>query len=516
MPKPTKNSLLVFIETVLGVKLTRHQRRIVQAVLQHRRVAVASCHAIGKSFVLAALAIAWAAIHPDARVLIIVPGWLMARSIIFSEIHALLERAKHQLPIVSSTQTEIRFGAKNFIMGLSTADAGRLQGHHSANLLVIVDEASAIDVTFWPSIEGTLAGGDSRLIIAGNPTVVGGPFYDAFGRNRAAWECIQIGAFDTDNFRGVDLEKLLAMTDEELDTNERPYHITRRWAFERYKEWFNGDISNSPLWASRVLGLFPAEGSTSVFPLSALEAARRAAVDPGGPGGPVIVGCDPAGPGRDLTACIAVAGGAILELATFPDADARGRVVEFLKRWDTRLQVVRVDSGGIGFYLTEHLRSQGFRTVGLNAASAPNDRERYTNLKAERYFNLRQAFIKGAISGLDDDTFGELAAIGYVVDSHGKIAIEDKASVKSALGHSPDRAESTMLALGESFVPVDYAFQARAGETFRAQTASRQHGFDAVSDPGDRLYARGEDVARAEDRAQFMAKFDRRRRWRGF
>jgi hypothetical protein len=514
MSKPTKqNSLLIFIETVLGVKLTRHQRRIVQAVLQHRRVAVASCHAIGKSFVLAALAIAWAAIHPDARVLIIVPGWLMARSVIFSEIHALLERAKHQLPIVSSTQTEIRFGAKNFIMGLSTADAGRLQGHHSGHLLVIVDEAAAIDPAFWPAIEGTLAGGDSRLIIAGNPVVVVGPFAEAFGKARANWECIQIGAFDTDNFRGIDLPALLAMSDEELDSNERPYLITRRWTFERHKEWWNGDISNSPLWASRVLGLFPSEGSTSVFPLAALEAARRKAVDPGGP---VVVGVDPAGPGRDLTACVAVAGGAILELTTYSDADARGRVVEFIKRWSDRVQVVRIDSGGLGWYLMEHVRSQGFRTVGLNAASAPNDRERYTNLKAERYFNLRQAFIKGAISGLDDDAFGELAAIAYLVDPRGKIAIEDKASVRSALGHSPDRAEALMLALGESNVPIDHAFQMRAAQTFAAATAARRRGFDAVSSDLGREYARQPDFSRAEDREQAMAKFSNRTKWAGY
>ena len=89
---------------------------------------------------------------PDARVLIVVPGWLMARSVIFSEIHSLLERAKYRLPVVSSTQTEIRFGAKNFIMGLSTTDAGRLQGHHFENLLVVVDECTAIDPTFWPLV----------------------------------------------------------------------------------------------------------------------------------------------------------------------------------------------------------------------------------------------------------------------------------------------------------------------------------------------------------------------------
>ena len=36
-----------------------------------------------------------------------------------------------------------------------------------------------------------------------------------------------------------------------------------------------------------------------------------------------------------------------------------------------------------------------------------------------------------------------------MIDPHGRTAIEDKASVKSALGKSPDLAEALMLAIGE-------------------------------------------------------------------
>lgn len=449
MPKLSTNRIKdyqSFAEIALAANLTNHQRLMLQAVARSRRVAVAACHATGKSYGLGCLALAHVSLYEDARVICLTPGWLMNRAVIWSEIHALLEHAPQRLPVVSQTQTELRLGAKNMILGLSAADAGRLQGHHSKNLLVVVDETAALAPYFWPAIEGVLASGDSRLIISGNPTVTSGPFFDAFGRHRASWETIQVGYQDTENFDGITLERLLEMSDAELDNNPRPYLITRRWVKERYAEWWNGSVANSPLWASRVLGQFPSEGGNSLFPLRALEAARRKSVDPGGP---VTIGCDPAGPGKDLTACVAVAGGTILDIATFSDADARGRVIEFIKRWKDRVRLVNVDSGGLGFYFTEHVRSQGFRTIGLNAASAASDRERYTNLKAERYFHLRQAFIKGAISGLDDETLGELASMAYVVDPHGRIAIEDKASVKSALGHSPDRGEALMLAAGE-------------------------------------------------------------------
>jgi hypothetical protein len=42
---------------------------------------------------------------------------------------------------------------------------------------------------------------------------------------------------------------------------------------------------------------------------------------------------------------------------------------------------------------------------------------------------------------LSDEALSELAAISYVIDSRGRTAIEDKASVKSALGKSPDIAK---------------------------------------------------------------------------
>jgi hypothetical protein len=61
------------------------------------------------------------------------------------------------------------------------------------------------------------------------------------------------------------------------------------------------------------------------------------------------------------------------------------------------------------------------------------------------------------VSGLSDECLSELAAIDYLIDSRGKTAIEDKTSVKSTLGKSPDLAESLMLCLGEiTFEPFIY------------------------------------------------------------
>jgi phage terminase large subunit len=442
----TTANLSALAEKLLGVKLNRHQRLMLRSIMRNRRTAVASCHAAGKSYALACAAIGWSLLYDDARVVIVTPGWITNRRTIWAEIHALLARARMQVPVLSQTQTELRLGPRNLIIGLSASDAGRLQGHHSEHLLVIIDEAPAIDPEFWPSVEGLLAGGDSRLVISGNPTVTSGPFYDAFSRNRASWECIVISAFDTENLAGVSLERLLAMGDAELDDNPWPFLITRRWVRERHGEWFNGSPENSPLWQGRVLGQFPTESSNALIPLRALEAARRPATDSGAD---VIVGVDVAGPGRDRTVATVTAAGAILETFVTSAPDARGEIVALLKRWQGRLRVAKIDSAGNGWYFLEYIRERGFRAEGINVGSAAAERERFSNLKAERYWHLREAFLRGAVSGLSDETLAELTAVNWVVEPNGRTSIEDKASVKSALGRSPDLAESLMLALGE-------------------------------------------------------------------
>lgn len=102
-------------------------------------------------------------------------------------------------------------------------------------------------------------------------------------------------------------------------------------------------------------------------------------------------------------------------------------------------------------------RHQKALALAFAAPMSAEDKERFANCEAERYWHLRERFLRGEISGLRDEELGELASIGYVIDPRGKTAIEDKASVKSTLGRSPDHAESLMLALGEpSYEPFRF------------------------------------------------------------
>src|SRR5216684_444056 len=82
-----------------------------------------------------------------------------------------------------------------------------------------------IEPAIWDAFEGIMAGGDVRIVMAGNPTRPSGPFFDAFHDQRSLWNCITIDAFDSPNLVGLDLEQLLQLDPRDggpLDDKPRP------------------------------------------------------------------------------------------------------------------------------------------------------------------------------------------------------------------------------------------------------------------------------------------------------
>jgi hypothetical protein len=453
-----------FARRVLGVKLWAKQKAILNAIAAQRRVAIRGCHSSGKSFLAAVCALWFAARFADSRILIISPTWMQVRSVLWHEIHDLLAKAKLRLPLDVHNQVEIQLD-RSIILGLSTNNPTRLQGHHGpGGTLVVIDECPGIEGEFFPAIEGILAGANTHLVILGNPILSSGYFFEAF-RN-AGWTRFTISVWDTPNLQGETIESLFGMSDAELDDNSWPMLATKRWVVERHGEWFHGTVENSPLWQGRCLAEFPSSSSHALIPIDWLERARRPAMDNGGE---IICGLDPSG-GGDLTAGVACAGGAIISSMTSSARESRAEVLAWLAERAGRIRIVYYDSCGLGMFYADPLRAQGYRCEGINVASAAREDKKYSNLKAERFWALRMLFERDAISGLDDDTLTELAAVQWLVNAKGLIEIESKESVRASLGHSPDRCEALMIALGGG-PPVSYEYigiaRSSAGQALR-------------------------------------------------
>jgi hypothetical protein len=402
---------------------------------------------------------------------------------LWSEIHRLVKLAKVPFPKLKTTELKFR-GDNNFAMGFSTNQGENFQGYHGKQVLIICDEAPGIEPGIFDAIAGIMAGGNVHVVMAGNPTIPSGPFFDAFTTERRIWNCITVGAFDSPNLKGLELEQLLALDPAEggpLDQNPFPYLVTRRWVYEQYLAWWHGSEGSSPKWVARVMAQFPNQSEFALIKMAWLERAKRRALAliSDAESGRLIAGVDVSGGGEAETVVYVCEcyqdRRRIIATGAWRGADTRGQVVNFLNQFRSGLALVRVDSIGVGYNFGLHLRDCRFPVELVNVAmpceSKPRSGERdparrFLNLRACFYQELADAFERDQIEGLlDETTIGQLAGLLYEFDSQGRMKIESKEKARERGVASPDRADALMLPLCKApyeSLAVSLAFMRRA------------------------------------------------------
>jgi phage terminase large subunit len=443
------------VRAVLGSDPWEKQEQILRALTKPQaRVAVRACHSSGKTRE-AAEAVLWhQTAFTDGIAVTTAPTWPQVELLMWGEIHEALRHARMTYP--EPNRTSLHFGPKNYAVGWSTNEGVRFQGIHAPHLLFIMDEAPGVRPDIWGAIEGARAGGDVRVLALGNPVIASGPFYDCFTKDRDRWHTISISAFDTPNLVNLrrtpdepwraTLETLLALGEDDLDRNVRPYLTTRRWVKEKWLEWGQ---HQHPLWDARVLGDFPAQDEFALLSLSWIEEANRRMLTP--PTDKVTVGIDVAGPGECETALCARSGPMILEEQAWPMADPRGEVVRALRKYGPRLEHVNVDANGIGYGMALHLADLHFPVRFVNVREAANDKERFRNQKAEFYWGLRERYEAGDVGGqVSEKTVQQLSSIRWGTNARGQVEIETKDDAAKRGVESPDRAEAVMLCFAPS------------------------------------------------------------------
>src|SRR5208337_4702583 len=179
---------VLFANKILGINLWELQAEILRSVASRRRTAVKACHAVGKTFTLAIAALWWLARYPDGIVLTTSPTQRQVRTQLWSEIHRIVDHARVPFPKLKMTEFKFR-DEENFALGFSTNQTENFQGYHGKHVLIIADEAPGIESGIWDAIAGTMAGGKVHLLMAGNPTIPSGAFFDAFNSERGLWNC---------------------------------------------------------------------------------------------------------------------------------------------------------------------------------------------------------------------------------------------------------------------------------------------------------------------------------------
>ncbi len=435
-----RNDPVAWAHERLGVHLWSKQREILQAVREHRHVAVHSCHGIGKSFVAGVAVANWIDSHApgEAFVVTTAPTGHQVKAILWKEIGRAHSRGS--LP-GRVNLTEWYLGSEIVAFGRKPADynPAAFQGIHARAVLVVGDEACGLPQSILDAAETLATSEASRILLIGNPDDPLSPFAKAC-QPGSGWHVIGIGADDTPNFTG-----------EEIPDDLRGLLISRTWAEEAARRWGVGN----PLYVSKVLGRFPESSEDALILPSWVLAAQQRELERGSP---VVLGVD-VGAGGDKNVVCARWGPVARVVRENQEPDtmrSTGNVVADLKAHGSHL--ANVDYIGVGRGVVDRGREVnrdqklGVTFNGVNVGAPARNSESFKNLKAELYWGLRERFQDGDIDldPLDDELAAQLLSIKWFRTSRGQTQIESKDEARKRGVPSPDRADALMLAFSSS------------------------------------------------------------------
>lgn len=464
-----------FSENILGgSEPWEKQVEVMQSVRDNKYTAVKSGNGVGKTWTAGRIVLWFLTAYRPSRVITTAPTWQQVEKLLWSEVSTQFNSAK--VPLGGKMlQTQLKITDEHFAIGYSTDDATRFQGHHSEHILIIFDEAMGVRSEIWEGAYSMMTNAHARFLAIGNPTAPVGPFYDCF--RSPLWNKITISCFDCPNVKTGEVKY--------------PRLVTKEFIEERRSEW--GE--SSPEYKSRVLGEFPVEGEDTLIPLTWVEKAMERVIK-SEEKTKKILGVDVAGPGDDKTAFIIMDGMQTVYTHGSNERDTMktvGRIIQLVK--DQKITIVAVDYTGIGIGVCDRLNellqevTQEFRREGIlsdqesitlvrvNFGSSAQDSDRFDNLKAEMFWNLRLDFENNCI-GLQksDNLLEELPSLMYEITSKGKLRIVDKERMRKLGIHSPDYADALAIAHYAS-----YAGRAGILDFYRSETEHHEQPKSIIS-----------------------------------
>lgn len=478
----------LFITHILGGECEPYQEVACKAITEHDRVAIAACHNVGKSWLMARILLWFLITHPKSKVISTAPTFNQIQNILWSEIRSAYRDAK--IPLGGSINlTEWRLDADWFAIGFSPKNEvvkgegqgsqSSFQGFHAEDILVIFDEATGILPNVWTMAEGLLTSGRAKFIAIANPTSRNTEFFKCF--KSPEWHKIYLSCFDSinmkvNNFNSVEdieneVNELRLLNDIEVQKRiksykiEKPFMLTANWVIQKALNWG----IDSPLFVSKVLGKFPDSADNTLINLGHIEDAQRRVYFPVA-SDRRMMGVDVARFGTDQTVLTYLHGYKFVHKKVLAKRDTTQVVGEIIQLCNAHglPDVICVDETGLGAGVVDGLREKvnqaqdAWRRVdirGVQFGAAPKcdlmnckhtecEKAKYVNLKARMYDKLANDLKTNLQLPINEDVYlEELSSIKYTYDSKGRMIIESKDDFKKRTGlSSPDHADSLALA----------------------------------------------------------------------
>ena len=444
-----------FVRDILGIELWSKQVDVLRAARDHRRVVVRSGHGVGKTYVVACLALYWLYAE-QGLVVTTAPTKQNVEDVLWRTIHEILAKAPVSLPGERS-KTELKLSPIWYATGITTESTESFTGRHHPRLLVLVDEAPGVDENIHLAVSTLTTGADNRLVLIGNPTTTSGTFYEAF-RHTSTWKPIVISCFDHPNVKSG-IEGIKGA-------------VTREWINEKRELW--GE--HHPFWYSRVLGEFPKISTRGVVPLGWVERAQNAEkwaaalASAEGDRYPRIGGLDVARYGDNRTVLIVRRGDAVESIHQWQHTtltETAGKVKLLMKELD--LKAVVIDAAGIGAGVYDILADQHLTVYAFNSGHRAFSPGSFSNRRSELWWHIRERFERERLwLSTSDIQVGslvkDLTAPEYRVAATGRLQVETKEDLLKRNVPSPDYADALVMCFALDEDPEAELVAPRASE----------------------------------------------------
>jgi hypothetical protein len=425
----------IFCRAYLNMTLMPSQKMICKAIAEHDRVLVRSGNGTGKSYLAAALARWWYEVYPEGVCLISAPTERQMTDVIWRYIAGQRPRC----PGIAPSSPMAKTSPHHFMAGYTANSAEAFQGRHDDNLLIIFDEATAIDPEFWDAAEGMLTGRNSKWLVLLNPLDTSCRAYSE--EKSGKWHVIEIntlldrGPVHPDWINSRVRQWCEYSPDGEIE-----------WPINSGQRWIPG-----PLFESRVLGRWPSQGSHALWGDYTFteESAHR------GMGDDETVGVDVARYGEDFSAIAIRRGSKLIKLEKrngLSITSLASLIEELILEYcqSGKDIPILIDEAGVGGGLIDTLLERGWRGArGVNpSAKSLLD---YPNLRSELWFHAHEYRddIDIAIppGDLKNELLEELRTPLWKEDSKGRKCMESKDDIKAKLKRSPDLADAFNLCM---------------------------------------------------------------------
>ncbi len=432
---------VAFVRECLGAEPDAWQVDVLNAFREHQRIALKACKGPGKSTVLAWIAWNFLLTRPHPKVVATSITGDNLRDGLWTELAKWQGRSPILRELFDWTTTRIQAkdhpetwfaSARQWSKSADpSSQADTLAGIHADRVLFLIDEAGGVPDAVAAAAEAGLATGlETKLVIAGNPTLLSGPLYRASTRERSLWYVKEITG--------------------DPDAPDRAPRISIQWAREQIEKWGR----DNPWVLVNVFGEFPPSQANSLMAVDVVTAAMRRQLAVAEYGHDArILGVDVARYGDDRSVVAFRQGRRAWPFRVWRDIDLMtlasqvSRCIEELHP-----DAVFVDQTGIGAGVVDRLRQMGRRVMGIDFGGKATS-ERFVNRRAEMWWSLSE-WVGGAQLPDVSELVSELTAPTYSYgNAAGRLQLESKEDMKKRGLPSPDLADALALTFADPVAP---------------------------------------------------------------